>query len=227
MDGLGLPDLLDPTKGDYADSKYCYDSPGTVSRDQIINLLTAEEISLTLASRPLHPRTFNLKLNQSLLLGGLARLDYLEGPEEREHHPLLVTVFCSALLPVNIVMTRAADVFLVAAAGSKLVKVPSGVEERGGAVLPALLGRQVTVEGAARVGADWYHGARDIVLSSAGWVMVSCREGERNIFLACTPEGRGVSCREPFLPYSVSMRGKRVQGTAKYRSDYFLGVNKK
>ena len=121
-------------------------------------------------------------------------------------------------------MTRSADVFLGAAAGTKLVKVPSGSAERVGAVLPALLGRQVTVEGAARHGQDWYHGARDIVLSSAGWVMVSSRDGEVNTFLACTPGGRGVSCREPFLPYSVSMRGKRVQGTAKYRSDYFLGI---
>ena len=66
--------MIDPKSAEYSMSKFCYDSPGTVSQDQIINLLSAEEISKTLANTPLHPRTFLLKLDQTILLGGIARL---------------------------------------------------------------------------------------------------------------------------------------------------------
>ena len=66
-------DVIDPKSAEFALSKYCYDSPGSVSQDQIINLLSAEEISRTLAKTPLHPRTFLLKLDQTILLGGIAR----------------------------------------------------------------------------------------------------------------------------------------------------------
>ena len=67
-------EVIDPMSAEYAMSKFCYDSPGTVSQDQIINLLSSEEISKTLANTPLHPRTFLLKLDQTILLGGIARL---------------------------------------------------------------------------------------------------------------------------------------------------------
>ena len=67
-------EVIDPKSAEYAMAKFCYDSPGTVSRDQIINLLSSEEISRTLANTPLHPRTFLLKLDQTVLLGGIARL---------------------------------------------------------------------------------------------------------------------------------------------------------
>jgi hypothetical protein len=218
VEGVGRPDRLNPAEPEFLQGKHCHDSPGTVSRDQIINLLTTEEISRTLASTPLHPRTFLLKLHQTVLLGGLGRLDYIEGPEERATHPLLVTVFCSALLPVTLLPTTGVEQFLAAAAGGRLVAVPGAVRPE---PLPALLGRRLEVEGAPRAGQDLYSGAADIVLSSAGWVMVSSREGERNVFVAYTPGGRGAVAREPFLPYSVGLRGRRVQGTPKFRNDNF------
>ena len=39
-------------------------------------------------------------------------------------------------------------------------------------------------------------------LSSAGWVMVSPRREEKAVFIAYTPDGRGIAVRSPFLPYS-------------------------
>ena len=40
-------------------------------------------------------------------------------------------------------------------------------------------------------------------------------------FLAYTPGGRGIAARDPFLPGSVQMRGKRIQGSISYKSDFF------
>lgn len=45
---------------------------------QLVNLLTAKELNLALPKKPLKPRTFVLRPGQCLLLGGLARLDYLD-----------------------------------------------------------------------------------------------------------------------------------------------------
>jgi len=208
-------EVLDPKSAEFAMSKFCYDSPGTVSQDQIINLLSSEEITKTLANTPLHPRTYLLKLDQTILLGGIARLDYIDGPKKRVTHPLLVTIFCSPSLPVNILTTPNVELFLERAQGSPLL----GVEGR---QMPPLLGRKIEVEGVIRRGDDWWCGAKDIVLSSCGWVMVSSANPEEvSTFLAYTPGGRGIAARDPFLPGAVQMRGKRVQGTISYRSDFF------
>jgi len=130
---------------------------------------------------------------------------------------LLVTIFCSASLPVNILTTPNVDAFLERAQGSPLLLV--GAEGR---QTPPLLGRKIEVEGVIRRGTDWWSGAKDIVLSSCGWVMVSSSNPEEvSTFLAYTPGGRGIAARDPFLPDSVQMRGKRVQGTISYRSDFF------
>ncbi len=51
---------------------YIYSSP------QLINLLTTKELKLALSKKPLKPRTFILKPEQCLFIGGLARLDYLQ-----------------------------------------------------------------------------------------------------------------------------------------------------
>ena len=99
------------------------------------------------------------------------RLDYIDGPQRRVKHPLLVTLFCSASLPINILSTAKVEPFLERARGSNLL----GVE---GSQMPDLLGRRIEVQGVVRQGTDWWNGAKDIVLSSCGWVMVSSTSQE-------------------------------------------------
>lgn len=48
---------------------------------QVIDLLTTEELMLTLPRVPLVPRTFQVWPGQSLLLAGLGRIDYIGGPQ--------------------------------------------------------------------------------------------------------------------------------------------------
>ena len=47
-------------------------------------------------------------------------------------------------------------------------------------------------------------GAQDIVLSSAGWVMVTCKEGETCRFMAFTPDGKGIWLREELTESEIS-----------------------
>ena len=107
----------------YSHGKWCFDTPGTISEDQIINLLTAEEISRTLPTSAVLPRTLLLRLGHSLLVGGLGRLDYVDGAALP---PVRVTVFCSAQLPVNVVETEGVEQFLNNAVTTKLTAVPQG-----------------------------------------------------------------------------------------------------
>ena len=214
--GTSLPDRLDPDERVWG--KHCHDTPGTVSQDQIINLLTSTEVGRVLPVSPVRPRTLLLRTGHSLLLGGLARLDLVTARSDL--HPVRVTVFCSDQLPINIVKTDGVDNFLAVAINRHILAVP----EVRRAEMPELAGQEVEVEGVWGSGKGDYdgpgwRGAADIVLSSCGWVMVSPRQGETAAFRAFTPGGRGIATREPFLPNSINYRGKRIVGTPAFKND--------
>ena len=73
---------LDETHEDYLKCKWCYDTPGVIQPDQILHLLTSQELEYTLPKSIIKPRTFMLKPGQSLLIAGLARLDCLNTKEK-------------------------------------------------------------------------------------------------------------------------------------------------
>jgi len=64
---------------DYKRSRWCYDTPGTIQPDQILDLLTTQELLTVLPNEIISPRTFILHAGQTLFLGGIGRLDYLKG----------------------------------------------------------------------------------------------------------------------------------------------------
>lgn len=70
---------IDERANDFKYSRWCYDTPGVVQPDQIIHLLTTEELMLTLPKEILKPKTFSLRADSTIFIGGLARLDFLEG----------------------------------------------------------------------------------------------------------------------------------------------------
>jgi len=213
-----LPEVLDPESTFFRAGKWCYDTPGTVSTDQIINTLTADEIDKTLPMSPLLPKTILLKQGHSLLLGGLARLDFVTGEKSNgepmlEFDPVKVTVFCSAKLPISVLETVGVQDFLSNPLAWKLTQVPSGSLERM-REFPKLLGKEICTEGKL-----YDMGCKDIVLSSAGWVMVTAPRGEKSNFVAYTPGGKGISVRNPFLPFSIQQRGKRILGSPTYKNN--------
>nr|CAH7747770.1 unnamed protein product [Callosobruchus chinensis] len=65
---------------DYIASRWCFDTPGVVQPEQIINLLTVDELMFTVPKEILRPETFSVKPKTTLFIAGLARLDYLDGP---------------------------------------------------------------------------------------------------------------------------------------------------
>lgn len=70
---------FDETKEEYRHSRWCYDTPGTIQPDQVLDLLTMQELLSVLPKKIISPRTFVLHKNQTIFLGGIGRLDYAEG----------------------------------------------------------------------------------------------------------------------------------------------------
>lgn len=63
-------------------TKWCYDTPGVVHSDQILNLLTTDELLLTVPKQIIRPKSFTLRVGQTLLIAGLGRLDYLDATDK-------------------------------------------------------------------------------------------------------------------------------------------------
>lgn len=123
---------------------WVYDTPGIISDKQISNLLTMDELKLLNPTLWLIPRTFILKPGQSLLLGGLGRVDYLEvkrrtlnNDEEWDTIPRAIksvffTVMTSPNLPVHICKEPQADQVYEKHAGTELLGIPRGEKKTNG-----------------------------------------------------------------------------------------------
>jgi len=221
---------VDPTGNSFRHMKWCHDTPGTISSDQIINLLTQPEISLALQTElPLRPRTYHLYEGQSLFIAGLARFDVIKAPSRR-FNSMDVTVFTSDRLPIHIVRTEDAEDFYDKALVSNLLKVPSLIGDEDNDFnpedrlrdFPALEYQDFQVDGVSA-----WESACDVVLSSAGWI--SCNPGVAQVFdvRGWTPGGKGLFLREmAFLPKAVNLKGKKIKKTQTYQNDGIYGIKR-
>ncbi|KAI9554132.1 hypothetical protein GHT06_019404 [Daphnia sinensis] len=200
---------FNPKHKDFAASKWCYDTPGTISPSQILTLLTLEELMLTLPKKLIKARTVLLKPGMTYFLAGLGRIDYLEGP-----HSLLLTTLSSSYLPLTLVNCEDADKVYSELLGSRLLAIPCGSEQRL-KQWPGLAGKDVTFKGAG-----WKECAVDIVLSSAGYVAVTGEEDTEYNLKVYTPYARGIHIRSPpLLRHVVMLRGNRLSSSQAFRNN--------
>ncbi|XP_074946975.1 nitric oxide-associated protein 1 [Phalacrocorax aristotelis] len=196
------------TYNEVKDARWCYDTPGVVKEDCVLNVLTEKEVKLVLPTHAIIPRTFILKPGMVLFLAALGRVDYLQGQK-----PAWFSVVASNLLPVHISTLSNADDIYKKHAGKELLKVPMGGEERM-KEFPPLVPQDITLKGIGTTEA-----VADIKLSSAGWVAVTAHAEEKLLLRAYTPRGTALVVREPpLLPYISTVRGARIAGSAAYRT---------
>ncbi|NXT29654.1 NOA1 protein, partial [Syrrhaptes paradoxus] len=196
------------TYNEVKDARWCFDTPGIVKENCVLNLLTEKEIKLVLPTQAIIPRTFILKPGMVLVLAALGRVDYLEGEK-----PAWFSVMASNLLPVYISTLSKVDAVYEKHASQELLKVPMGGEERM-KEFPPLVPQDITLKGVGTTEA-----VADIKLSSAGWVAVTAHAEDKLLLRAYTPEGTALVVREPpLLPYISTIRGARIPGTAAYRT---------
>ena len=223
---------INPNSKQFNKSNWCHDTPGSVSSDQLINILTQEELRKTIPqSLPIQPRSFMLNVGQSLFLGGLGRFDVIEGPSgpidngSSKAEKLLVTVFASDDLPVHIVLTQDAESFYSEALAADILAAPStshGTNIERLRDFPKLEAETMVIDGVGK-----NESLCDIVLSSAGWI--SCTPGVAQIFKvqAWTPGGRGLTIRDPpFLPEAVQLKGHKIKNSPAYTYGRIFVENK-
>ncbi len=92
------------------------DTPGLLHAHQITPRLTPDEARLVLPRRPLRPRTFRVPLESSVSVGGLFRIDVLDGPSST----LYLTTWVSEDVPTHMGRTSSADDFFYKHAGAAL-----------------------------------------------------------------------------------------------------------
>ncbi|CAH0699413.1 unnamed protein product [Spodoptera exigua] len=192
----------------FAKSKWLYDTPGVIHPDQVLSLLSTEELLVTIPKQLIRPQTYFIYEGSTLFIGGLARVDLVDSEE-----PCRFTIFCSESLPITVTKTEDADEVYDKFVGTELFAAPSG----GLARLSRWPGLQHTSDllEFAGEGPKWVCG--DIVLSSVAWVGVTAKKGTSCKVRAWTPEGRGIYRRQPsVLPYSVNLKGKRLRDTPAY-----------
>lgn len=143
--GKAGPPVLQINEKDkeYAQSKWCFDTPGVIQPEQTLNLLTTEELLLAIPKRMIRPRTFKFQPGMSLFVAGMGRLDFVRAPNDQA---IRVTVFASDKLPVVIVNTDSAEKIYEDLLGSEVFAVPVGDADRL-ARWPALKGKTMRVLG--------------------------------------------------------------------------------
>lgn len=177
-------------------ASFLYDTPGVIFEDQIISLLTTEELLKTLPRKTIRPRTFTLQPFQTLFIGGLGRLDLLHSKES-----ILVTVFASDYLPVHIVNLEEALRFYELYLNTDFLSVPSNDGHRI-ETWPSLVSKDFHIKNDRTT--NEYADVKvssfcDIVFSSAGWLSLSLKNGTECIVKAYTPEGKFVYFEQGFL----------------------------
>uniref|UniRef100_UPI0037E742F1 nitric oxide-associated protein 1-like n=1 Tax=Semicossyphus pulcher TaxID=241346 RepID=UPI0037E742F1 len=189
------------------DAHWLFDTPGIMKERDILSVLTQQEVMSVVPSQALVPRTFVLKPSMSLLVGAVARIDFLQGGRS-----CWFSVVVSGRVPVHVTSLQKVDSVYEKHAGGVLLGVPLGGSERM-KTFPALVPQEVRLEGRG-----YLEAAADITLSSAGWVAVTAAAGEQLSLRVHGPEAAGFGVRTPpLLPHVVALKGDRVRKSAVYK----------
>ncbi|CAD7091817.1 unnamed protein product [Hermetia illucens] len=193
----------------FVNTKWCYDTPGVVHPDQILDLLTTEEIIQVTPNQVIQPQPFLMKPGMSVFLSGLGRLCFIEGQCDF----IRVYVFTSSKLPILITAIEDADELYKVLRGSEYLPVPQtdAVRKR---TWPGLeFSDPITITGEVDGGLTC-----DVVLSSAGWIAIELPIGKTCTFQAWTPHKRGIHVRYPALiSHTNQLRGQRIRGSLAYK----------
>jgi len=196
--------------------RWMYDTPSLLNTQQITQFLTPPELKFIQHQRWIVPKTFLLSPGRSLLLGGLARIDYCEitrkslsDPSQYEEIPkgsqsVFFTVFCSHNIPIHPTeIEKASDVY-ERNFGNHILKIPFGDDNRR-QQFPELQPKEYEL-----TGTGWEESCADLSIAGIGWISVTAGKGSILKLSLHTPNGIGQAQRDQCLmPHVIKRRGKR------------------
>ncbi|KAI1727972.1 PXA domain-containing protein [Ditylenchus destructor] len=205
-------------------TNWCFDTPGTINDNQVLNLFTMEELINVVPREMIIPRIFIVRPHHSLIIGGVARIDlHFVDVHSIDFAYVWMTVFASNRLNVKYLPVNLAEKYLEENLGDPKLGAPIGGPNRL-KLFPSL--KQETFEINSTVQSTTQATA-DILLSSIGWVSLTSETKYMKVS-AWTPAGRGLGLRNPpLLPYASSMRASKLQGTPTYKIKLPTAVEEK
>lgn len=173
------------------------DMPGLLVPGSIAERLTLEDLKQIIPQKKESLRlTFHMDEGRTLLLGALARLDFVKG------RPFQFTVCASERLKIHRTRIEKAARICQEWAGDKLT--PPMDASRFGELLPWEPHRfEVT-------GTGWDEACVDVVFPGLGWISITgCGDC---VLEAHAPVGVDITTREPLLPYEARWTGVKYRG---------------
>lgn len=157
-----------------------WDSPGVILHDDVSTRLSPRALKVVMPRRKLKPYTYQLSPGQTLYLGGLARLDFLDGP------PQSFVVYVSEHLRVHRTKIDRAHHLMT--------------HERGRLLVPPYPGEAALSLPLIRTPLAWRNQKKeekkDVAIHGLGWVTLT---GARAVVDVYAPEGVGVSLRPALI----------------------------
>ncbi|KAJ2454408.1 nitric oxide associated protein 1 [Coemansia sp. RSA 2336] len=183
---------LVPTSGvEHQDRRtYLYDTPGVFSSKSIVSYLTNEELKMVVCTKRISPFTYFLEKGKSVMLGGLGRIDLVDGPSR-----VLVTIF-SVIRPHFTRISRADELANRMRVGEQtILQPPVGDSER----LKWFPHQKVALEHEFE-GTHKRNASLDVVFAGVGWIAITGQFPRAKIRVY-SPFGAGVGVRPPMLPF--------------------------
>ncbi|KAL1922776.1 uncharacterized protein VTP21DRAFT_9152 [Calcarisporiella thermophila] len=174
--------------GQTTKKRFLIDTPGIVNKDQLLHLLNPTELKRVIPTKQLKPVTYRMLPGKSLFLGGMIRIDYLEGT-----NPVLFTLFTT--LDPHITHTE------------KAINITKRMDFNDYSLLnPPDADRQESFPSLSEAATLEVHGKHknmatlDVVFSGLGWVALT-GVFDRALIRVLTPGGAGVHTRTPLMPF--------------------------
>lgn len=158
------------------DGQSLYDTPGIINRDQMAHYVTEQELKIISPLKPIKPKVYQLKDQQSLFFGGLSRLDFVKG------EPQSFVCYMSNLINIHRTKLEKADQLYSQHVGEMLTPPSKENLDK----WPKLVKHSFKIS----------HEATDIVFSGLGWVSL---KGKGALIEAYAPEGVSISIRPALI----------------------------
>lgn len=154
-----------------------YDTPGVINTEQIIHMLSPQELKAIMPAKPVNPKVYQLNEEQTLFLGGYARLDFVQGA------PQSFVIYISNEIPIHRTKLEKADQLFQEHAGELLSPPSKDTLEK----LPAMKKHFFSIPKGEK---------KDIVISGLGWITL---QGEAAKLEVQAPKGVAVQLRQSLI----------------------------
>ncbi|KII65231.1 Nitric oxide-associated protein 1 [Thelohanellus kitauei] len=182
--------------------RWLYDTPSTVTKNQIWNRLNTAEMKVLLFSCPIHPRTFKIPQHYSICIADLCRIDVVSVTEvtcpisnEQKTTRVILSVFTEHQVPTFTCPTSGMETRLEMLSRHKKLRVPEKPDSKLTDYKPVELDLS---------GVNIKRCASDICIPSIGWIGVACAPHVR-VKLKIWTRGQEISIRTPALIQQLIM----------------------